>query len=96
MSARSTPKAEAKGQTLTVLAQRPQPMVRADPDRVIQILTNLVDNAIKYTPSGGQMTIDTQQVDGFLHIQVQDDGIGISERIRKSFLAAFSGPKARS
>ena len=84
-----TPKAEAKGQTLTVLAQPPQPMVRADPDRVVQILTNLVDNAIKYTPSGGQITIDTLHVDGFLHIQVQDDGMGISEQDQEKLFGRF-------
>jgi PAS domain S-box-containing protein len=84
-----SPKAEAKGQSLTVLAQRPQPMVRADPGRVIQILTNLVDNAIKYTPSGGRIAIDTQCVDGFLHVQVQDDGMGISEPDQEKLFSRF-------
>jgi signal transduction histidine kinase/CheY-like chemotaxis protein len=84
-----TPRAEAKGQTLTVLAQRPQPMVRADPARVVQILTNLVDNAIKYTPSGGKIAIDTRRVDGFLYIRVQDDGVGISEQDQEKLFSRF-------
>jgi CheY-like chemotaxis protein len=56
---------------------------------VVQILTNLVDNAIKYTPSGGQIAIDTQCVDGFLHIQVQDDGMGISEPDQEKLFSRF-------
>jgi CheY-like chemotaxis protein len=84
-----SPKAEAKGQSLTVLAERPQPLVRADASRVVQILTNLVDNAIKYTPSGGQIAIDTACVDGFLHVQVQDDGMGISEADQEKLFSRF-------
>ena len=83
------PKVEAKGQDLRVLAEPPQPMVRADPTRVVQILTNLVDNAVKYTPSGGQISIDARQVDGFLHIQVQDDGMGISEQDQEKLFSRF-------
>jgi CheY-like chemotaxis protein len=64
-------------------------MVRADPDRMIQILTNLVDNAVKYTPSGGQITIDTCVVDEFLHIKVQDDGMGISEQDQQKLFDRF-------
>jgi PAS domain S-box-containing protein len=88
------PKIEAKGQTLTVLAQPPQPTVRADPARVVQILTNLVDNAVKYTPSGGQITIDTQQVDGFLHLLVQDNGMGISEQDQQKLFNRFFRAKS--
>jgi CheY-like chemotaxis protein len=84
-----TPKAEAKGQSLTVLARRPQPMIRADPSRVVQILTNLIDNAIKYTPSGGQIQIDTRQANGFLQIQVQDDGMGISPEDQEKLFTRF-------
>jgi len=84
-----SPKAEAKGQSLTVLAQRPQPLVRADPSRMVQILTNLVDNAIKYTPSGGRIAIDTRCVDGFLHIQVRDDGMGISGPDQEKLFSRF-------
>jgi CheY-like chemotaxis protein len=89
-----TPKAQAKGQTLSVLAQSPQPMVRADPVRVVQILTNLVDNAIKYTPSGGQVSLDAQPVDGFLHIHIHDDGMGISEQDQEKLFSRFFRAKS--
>jgi signal transduction histidine kinase len=52
--------------------------VLGDPQRVVQILTNLVSNACRYTPVGGQITISASQVDRSVEITVRDTGIGIS------------------
>jgi signal transduction histidine kinase len=52
--------------------------VLADPDKLIEIITNLVDNAIKFTPQGGSITIDTrQQEPGKIVVSVTDTGEGI-------------------
>jgi PAS domain S-box-containing protein len=83
------PKAAERDQTLVVLAKPPLPFVRADPDRVVQILTNLVDNALKYTPAGGQVTIDAREVDGTLHFSVRDNGIGIAEADQQKLFGRF-------
>ena len=48
------------------------PLVRADPARMTQILTNLVSNAIHYTPTGGVITVAAEVVDSFLHLHVRD------------------------
>ena len=53
------------------------PPVWADPDRVIQILTNLAGNAVQYTSEGGKIKISVQTVRDELVISVQDTGIGI-------------------
>lgn len=54
------------------------PEAYADPDRVTQIVTNLVNNAIKYTPEGGKITVKTRQTDQrFLETSMTDTGIGI-------------------
>ena len=63
------------------------PAFRADEDRIIQVLTNLVGNAIKFTPQGGEIRISAKLLEGkrsedrrdFIRISVNDTGIGISE-----------------
>ncbi len=49
-----------------------------DADRLSQVFTNLVDNAIKYTPAGGQVTVKAGQTDGKIEVSVSDSGAGIS------------------
>ncbi len=54
------------------------PEVYADPDRITQVITNLVDNAIKYTPEGGNISIKTKPKGRrFIEMIVEDTGIGI-------------------
>jgi two-component system phosphate regulon sensor histidine kinase PhoR len=69
----------------------------ADPDRVAQILVNLVDNAVKYTPAGGQITLSAARAADAVEISVRDTGIGIPStdlpRITERF---YRVDKARS
>jgi signal transduction histidine kinase len=73
--------ATAKGITLTSEADWGLPSVSADPTRIRQILIILVDNAIKFTPSGGAVMIQTRVFEkdtGFLLVEVYDTGCGIT------------------
>ncbi len=54
------------------------PWVRVDRDRILQVLSNLVGNAIKYTPQGGTITLRAKKVDGQVRISVKDTGPGIA------------------
>jgi len=57
------------------------PFVHADPDRVLEVLVNLVDNALKFTPSGGCVVVNASRVEGdqsFAYLSVADTGCGIS------------------
>jgi two-component system, OmpR family, sensor kinase len=56
-----------------------QVRVWGDGDRLRQLLLNLVDNAIKYTPAGGQVVLRLSQEEGRARIEVADTGLGISE-----------------
>src|SRR5581483_9799031 len=53
------------------------PAVRADPEQLRQVLTNLVDNAVKYSPDGGPVCVRLEPQDGFLRFSVSDRGLGI-------------------
>jgi len=55
------------------------PEISADPGRMMQVLSNLVDNALLYTPEGGLILISGQMVGENLEIRVQDSGPGIAE-----------------
>ena len=72
-------KAEIEKRRHTIVVDLPDelPSVRADPQRLTQVLTNLVNNAIKYTPDGGTITIRAWQVDNCVRCAVQDTGIGM-------------------
>jgi PAS domain S-box-containing protein len=53
------------------------PIISADPDRLIQVISNLVSNAVKYSPDGGEVTISTAAENGDVHVAVKDQGVGI-------------------
>jgi PAS domain S-box-containing protein len=65
------------------------PTIQGDERRLGQVLNNLVSNAIKYSPNGGQIVIDGQPVDDGVKVSVHDQGIGLSpaqqERIFERF-----------
>ena len=77
--------AKEKGLDLVVDADDSIPKVRVDKDKIIQVLTNLVGNAIKYTEKGN-ITIGTKQEDNTVHVIVRDTGMGIkAEDMEKLF-----------
>ena len=62
-----------------------EPML-GDADKFDQILTNLISNAVKYSPSGGDITVKLRSDDDTLHLEVRDHGIGIpADRISRVF-----------
>jgi histidine kinase len=75
----------------------PVPPVNADPDRLEQILINLITNAIQYSPEGGRITIYAHRLDPFVEIGVTDTGIGIpAEHIPHIFERFYRVDKSRS
>jgi signal transduction histidine kinase len=70
---------QMKGQGLSFTVERPSNrlVLWADPDRTVQILTNLVSNAIKFTPRGGSITIACAADSGDVTFTVRDTGSGI-------------------
>jgi signal transduction histidine kinase/DNA-binding response OmpR family regulator len=82
------PLAEKKNHTLSSHAD-PGLSVHADGTRFKQVLTNLVGNAIKFTPEGGQIDLEAQQVEGQVQVKVRDNGPGIPPEDQKRIFEAF-------
>ena len=76
-AAQAAPKAEAKGVALTV--ESTDLTARFDPKWTAEALYNLVDNAVKYTPAGGSVTLRARSYELFCRIDVADTGPGIPE-----------------
>ena len=66
------------GITLTIDVPPDLPRIQADEDRIIQVLTNLLDNAFKFTPHGGQVRVQAGQDDQTAWVSVADTGVGIA------------------
>ncbi len=71
------PLAAAKGVGLTADLGATAEVVRADVDRLQQVVTNLIDNAVKFTPPGGQVAVQVGRLGNCVRIQVADTGEGI-------------------
>ncbi len=76
---RSTIKGLAKGSSLKVGIDVPRdlPVINGDRLRMRQVILNLVDNAVKYTPEGGRIDVDAAAVNGHVEVTVTDTGVGI-------------------
>ncbi|MFN3431437.1 MAG: ATP-binding protein [Candidatus Sericytochromatia bacterium] len=73
------PQLDAKGLELRLGFPDGLPALRLDPARIEQVLVILLDNAIKFTPDGGALTVTLAAVDGAMRVSVQDTGPGIAE-----------------
>ncbi len=73
------PQAAAKNVRMDLRAERPV-LFEADAERIAQVLVNLIDNALRFTPSGGSVTTSLDVNSGYAVIAVSDTGIGIPYR----------------
>jgi PAS domain S-box-containing protein len=74
-----SPVASSRGQSLIMNLPDSLPLVRADKVRLRQIVLNLLNNALNYTPEGGRITLRAGQKDANLVVEVKDNGPGIAE-----------------
>jgi signal transduction histidine kinase len=82
------PLAESKGVTMVVDAANPVSM-RGDRDLMREAVSNLVDNAIKFTPAGGAVRIEARRVDGRPLVRVSDTGVGVPPQERTRIFDRF-------
>jgi signal transduction histidine kinase len=60
-----------------------------DSDRIQQVLVNLIDNAAKYSPSGGHVVISTERHDDAVRVSVADEGMGIAPEAQRRVFERF-------
>ena len=72
--------AEKKDITIRKDIGQDLPFIRGDRDKLIDVMVNLLDNAIKFTPAGGKIDVGVSVDKGWLHIRISDSGIGIPNR----------------
>jgi len=88
--------AEPAGVSLEAQVSSGLPQVDADPVRAREILSNLIANALRYTPRGGRVTVTAQPADAAVAIDVRDTGEGIApERIGRIFDRFYKSPESR-
>ncbi|MGZ8938565.1 MAG: sensor histidine kinase [Limisphaerales bacterium] len=88
----------AEEKKIQIVTECPPPLVvPADKNRLRQVFANLLDNALKYTPEGGIVTIRGSSLAGRVRIEVQDSGIGIpAEEQPRIWERLYRGDKSRS
>src|SRR5690606_22578959 len=68
-----------------------------DEDRIEQVMTNLIDNAMRHTPEGGDVVVKVEQEQGYAKISVNDTGVGIPEEdLQYVFERFYKADKART
>jgi signal transduction histidine kinase len=88
--------AESQGQSLTLDLPSDLPLVDADPQRVRQIVANLLSNALRHAPESGRVVVSAAQRPGKVQVSVADDGLGIApEDLPHVFDRFWRGGKPR-
>jgi two-component system phosphate regulon sensor histidine kinase PhoR len=96
-SERLLPRAQQGGVELRVRLPDELPPVRADFDQVCRVITNLLDNAIKWTPPGGIVTVSAAREGSYVRIEIADTGPGIpAEVLPRLFERFYKGDEART
>jgi len=81
--------AEKKGVEYRVIHECQGLPVHGDHDKMVQVFTNLIGNALKFTPSGGQVTISTRRVGERAEVVVADSGLGIAPEFHATIFEKF-------
>ena len=64
-------------------------LVNVDSRLILQVIINIVDNAVKYTPPGGEIVISTKKEKSFVHVQIADNGKGIPDEDKPHIFEMF-------
>lgn len=88
------PQAEAHGLKFTVETPAAATIIQADERRILQILLNLLSNAVRFTPSGGEVRVSAETVGDCMRFVIADTGIGMSVADAQRAVEPFAQPNA--
>jgi signal transduction histidine kinase len=78
--------AQRKNVTLELNIASPLPTIEVDPGRMTQVLTNILDNALRHTTEGGKIALSAQEIDHQIEMSIQDSGPGLRpEELQRIF-----------
>lgn len=90
----SQPQIDANRHTFTTDIVAEATWLDADPTRVAQVVSNLLNNAAKYTPEGGRIGLTARVAGGFVELEVSDNGIGIPDEMKSKIFELFAQVKS--
>ncbi|MHB8612877.1 MAG: sensor histidine kinase [Candidatus Dormibacteraceae bacterium] len=82
-------RASTERHTINLDLDPTEPVAHCDADRVAQIIANLLTNAVKYSPDGGEIVVSSRARDGFVEIGVRDHGVGIAPEFAKRLFSRY-------
>jgi signal transduction histidine kinase len=84
------PIADSRRQELKSLVNSDIPPIWVDQDMILRVLLNLLENATKFTPSGGKIAVNASQQDGWIIVSIEDNGPGIPILERERIFDKFT------
>lgn len=85
-----SPQAKSAGLELKADIDPQIPLIMYDPRYMSQVINNLVSNSLKYTPSGGTITVSAKMTDNTVFVSVYDNGLGVSDGKKKELFSKFA------
>jgi PAS domain S-box-containing protein len=82
-------RASSERHVIEVKLDPAQPVTQCDADRVAQIVANLLTNAVKYSPEGGEIVVSSHAGEGFVEVSVRDHGAGIAPEFAKRLFSRY-------
>jgi PAS domain S-box-containing protein len=86
----SQPLIDARGHTLQVELPHTRLPLNGDPARLVQVFTNLLNNAAKFTPPGGNIRLEASQCEGTARVSVRDTGVGMTPEMLEHAFELFA------
>lgn len=82
-------RASSERHVIEVSLDPARPIAQCDADRVAQIVANLLTNAVKYSPQGGEILVSSHEGEGFVEVSVRDHGVGIAPEFAKRLFSRY-------